>query len=62
MGRTSPGSPVEAAGAANREAKTDAFEPAVVQVDQWRPDDGPGPVLPPEGRTDPLHVGVGRKP
>jgi len=37
-------------------------EPGVVQVDQWRPDDGPGPVLPPEGRTNPLHVGVGRKP
>lgn len=38
------------------------IEPGVVQVDQWRPDDQPGPVLPPEGRTNPLHVGVGLKP
>jgi hypothetical protein len=37
-------------------------EPGVVQVDEWRPLDGPAPVLPPEGRTNPLWVGVGRKP
>jgi hypothetical protein len=37
-------------------------EPGVVQVDQWRPADGPAPVLPPDRRTNPLHVGVGRKP
>jgi hypothetical protein len=37
-------------------------EPGVVQVDQWRPHDGPPPVFPAEGRTNPLHVGVGRKP
>ncbi|HET6953648.1 MAG TPA: SAM-dependent methyltransferase [Acidimicrobiales bacterium] len=36
-------------------------EPGVVQVDEWRPDDEPGPVLPPKGRTNPLWVGVGRK-
>lgn len=37
-------------------------EPGVVQVDHWRPLDGPEPVLPPEGRVNPLHVGVARKP
>lgn len=37
-------------------------EPGVVQVDEWRPGDGPPPVLAPDGRTNPLHVGVGRKP
>jgi hypothetical protein len=37
-------------------------EPGVVQVDEWRSDDEPGPVWPPEGRTNPLWVGVGRKP
>ncbi|HET6950416.1 MAG TPA: SAM-dependent methyltransferase [Acidimicrobiales bacterium] len=37
-------------------------EPGVVQIDQWRPLDGPEPVLPPEGRVNPLHVGVARKP
>ncbi len=37
-------------------------EPGVVQVDEWRPDQGPGPVWPPEDRTNPLLVGVGRKP
>lgn len=37
-------------------------EPGVVQVDHWRPLDGPGPVLPPDGRVNPLHVGVARKP
>lgn len=36
-------------------------DPGVVQVDEWRPDDEPGPVWPPEGRTNPLWVGVGRK-
>lgn len=40
----------------------DLVQPGVVQVDQWRPDEGPPPVLPPEGRTNPLRVGVGRKP
>jgi hypothetical protein len=40
----------------------DLVEPGVVQVDHWRPLDGPGPVLPPEGRVNPLHVGVARKP
>jgi hypothetical protein len=39
----------------------EVVEPGVVQVDQWRPADGPPPVLPPEGRTNPLWVGVGRK-
>lgn len=37
-------------------------EPGVVQVDRWRPLDGPEPVLPPEGRVNPLNVGVARKP
>jgi SAM-dependent methyltransferase len=39
----------------------EVVEPGVVQVDQWRPDDGPSPALPPHGRTNPLWVGVGRK-
>lgn len=43
-------------------AGLEMVEPGVVQVDQWRPHDGPGPVLPPEGRVNPLHVGIGRKP
>ncbi|HET6950119.1 MAG TPA: SAM-dependent methyltransferase [Acidimicrobiales bacterium] len=43
-------------------AGLDLVDPGVVQVDQWRPDAGPAPVLPPEGRTNPLWVGVGRKP
>ncbi len=43
-------------------AGLEMVEPGVVQVDQWRPDDGPAPVLPPEGRINPLYVGVGRKP
>jgi hypothetical protein len=43
-------------------AGLDLVDPGVVQVDQWRPDDQPPPVLPPEGRTNPLWVGVGRKP
>ncbi|HEX6420085.1 MAG TPA: SAM-dependent methyltransferase [Acidimicrobiales bacterium] len=34
-------------------------EPGVVQVDQWRPD---GPVAAREGWTNPLYVGVARKP
>lgn len=38
------------------------IEPGVVQVDDWRPQDGPLPVLPPAGSTNPLHVGVGLKP
>lgn len=37
-------------------------EPGVVQVDHWRPHDGQESVLPPEGRVNPLHVGVARKP
>lgn len=37
-------------------------DPGVVQVDHWRPHDGPEPVLPPDGRVNPLHVGVARKP
>lgn len=40
----------------------DLIEPGVVQLDEWRPDDEPRPVLPPEGRTNPLWAGVGRKP
>jgi hypothetical protein len=40
----------------------DMVDPGVVQVDEWRPNDGPGPVLPPDGRTNPLWVGMGRKP
>ncbi|HET6949762.1 MAG TPA: SAM-dependent methyltransferase [Acidimicrobiales bacterium] len=43
-------------------AGLDLVDPGVVQVDQWHPDDQPPPVLPPEGRTNPLWVGVGRKP
>jgi hypothetical protein len=34
-------------------------EPGVVQVDEWR---DPDPPAPPEGWTNPLYVGVGRKP
>lgn len=43
-------------------AGLDLVDPGMVQVDEWRPDDQPGPVWPPEGRTNPLWVGVGRKP
>jgi hypothetical protein len=43
-------------------AGVELIEPGVVGVDGWRPEDSPGPVLPPEGRTNPLWVGVGRKP
>jgi hypothetical protein len=38
------------------------IEPGVVPVEDWRPEIDPAPVLPPEGRTNPLWVGVGRKP
>jgi hypothetical protein len=34
-------------------------DPGVVQVDEWRQ---PDPPVPPEGWTNPLYVGVGRKP
>jgi hypothetical protein len=43
-------------------AGLDLIDPGVVQVDEWRPDDDPGPVWPTVGRTNPLWVGVGRKP
>ena len=36
--------------------------PGVVQVDHWRPHDGREPAVPREGRVNPLHVGVARKP
>lgn len=42
--------------------RLELIEPGVVQVDQWRPHDGPVPVLAPGGRVNPLHVGIGRKP
>jgi hypothetical protein len=47
-------------------AGLDLVEPGVVPVDEWRPSDeaprgDPGGALPP-GWTNPLHVGVGRKP
>lgn len=37
-------------------------EPGVVQVDHWRPHEGPEPVLPLGRRVNPLHVGVAHKP
>ena len=43
-------------------AGLELIDPGVVQVDQWGPQDRPGPVWPPHGRTNPLWVGVGRKP
>jgi O-methyltransferase involved in polyketide biosynthesis len=42
--------------------RLELLAPGVVAVDEWRPHDGPPPVLPPEGRTNPLWVGVARKP
>jgi hypothetical protein len=43
-------------------AGLDLVDPGVVQLDEWHPDDDPRPVLPPEGRTNPVWAGVGRKP
>lgn len=40
----------------------DVVDPGVVQLDEWRPEDEPAPVLPPEGRVNPVWAGVGRKP
>ncbi len=40
-------------------AGLELVEPGVVQVDEWRPD---GPVATREGWTNPLYVGVARKP
>lgn len=43
-------------------AGLDLVEPGIVAADLWHPHDQPRPVPAPEGRTNPLWVGVGRKP